>query len=55
MEEKLLCPICCNNEKDIVINSCKHRFCQTCIDKLKNKDNLCPTCRKEIKDTYKVF
>ena len=44
------CPICYNSKKNIILRSCKHSFCTSCINKWKrNKANpTCPICRKII-------
>tara|TARA_B100001287_G_C22197143_1_gene306239 strand:+ start:34 stop:453 length:420 start_codon:yes stop_codon:yes gene_type:complete len=47
-----LCPICQEQlqEKNLIILSCNHSFCASCILKNLNYTRKCPLCRKEIID-----
>lgn len=38
-----------------VINPCHHTFCQQCVNTVRARDNLCPTCRIQIERTGTNF
>jgi hypothetical protein len=56
-EEMFECPICFEEDKMSVIElDCKHKFCQSCVIKIKNTGSgimACPLCRK--KHFIKIF
>jgi len=44
------CPICMDKiNTDVLITSCRHHFCQKCMDAWLNKNNTCPMCRYVLK------
>lgn len=46
--ERLECPICYENECNVMETTCKHSFCIRCISKWLNQDGKCPLCRATI-------
>uniref|UniRef100_A0AAX7VR21 RING-type domain-containing protein n=1 Tax=Astatotilapia calliptera TaxID=8154 RepID=A0AAX7VR21_ASTCA len=58
LQEDLSCPVCKDIFKDPVILSCKHSFCNDCLQKYwANKNDLgCPVCkRKSSKECPPVY
>lgn len=59
LPDDLLCCICLNNRKSVMIQSCKHMvFCFQCDRDFQLKNHLhkeCPICRKEFKKTIPVY
>jgi len=51
------CRICTDNIEFLLASQCGHTFCQDCYKNLKkhNRRPLCPTCRKPIQKTMRVF
>ncbi len=40
------CPICLNGVKEFIKLTCKHLFCESCIDQIKKDNQIkCPLCR----------
>lgn len=44
------CPICQETIATPKITSCRHTFCQACLDKWLETNNTCPMCRTQIRD-----
>ena len=59
LSDDMVCTICCNARRSVMIQTCKHLvFCTQCDKdfKLKNYMNMeCPICRKEFKKTLQVL
>ena len=58
--ERMLCVVCMEREKSVVLMPCKHLcICKWCVDQLiaqsGRKKAMCPVCRELIKDTIKPF
>ncbi len=48
-KEKETCIICMDNDRDTLIEPCKHMcLCAECAQALKENTNLCPMCRNKI-------
>lgn len=46
---KVLCKICKQQEKSVIVKSCFHTFCKECIEKtIENRSRRCPTCRNQL-------
>ncbi|KRX03041.1 hypothetical protein PPERSA_08116 [Pseudocohnilembus persalinus] len=44
-----LCGICyCNIEEQGLLNSCRHEFCFSCINRWSKKENTCPICKRRF-------
>lgn len=43
------CPVCMEvlTKENIDVPSCGHLICKTCKDTIKERDSLCPCCRKK--------
>ena len=55
VSDKLICIICQENDREVVILPCKHLcLCQFCADKIKGNKKTCPVCRQPISD-YLTF
>jgi predicted nucleic acid-binding protein len=51
-KEKYVCNVCYQNQKDCIIQPCRHfAGCKLCCEKL----NTCPICRTEIKSYITLF
>lgn len=49
------CPICCDNNKDTLILTCKHTCCGNCIEEcLDSANSQCPVCRGTFTEADKV-
>ncbi|XP_067321610.1 zinc finger protein RFP-like [Anolis sagrei] len=50
--EELACPICLEYFKEpVMIISCGHNFCQSCLDQCwEEKEASCPQCREEVQE-----
>uniref|UniRef100_A0A803SYU0 RING-type domain-containing protein n=1 Tax=Anolis carolinensis TaxID=28377 RepID=A0A803SYU0_ANOCA len=50
--EELACPICLGYfKKPVMIISCGHNFCQSCLDQCwEGKEASCPQCRKKMQE-----
>jgi ubiquitin carboxyl-terminal hydrolase 7 len=44
----LTCPICSCPLRDPVSPACSHLFCKECVEKWKQENNSCPTCRGPV-------
>ena len=59
LPEDMLCAICYNARKSVMIQTCKHLvFCNQCDRDYKLKNFMhqeCPICRKEFKKTLQVL
>ncbi|OHT03455.1 hypothetical protein TRFO_06705 [Tritrichomonas foetus] len=45
LNEKVLCPICKDRQRDVIITKCGHTFCRKCIEILwRNGNHKCPHC-----------
>lgn len=59
LPDYMMCVICCERRKEVMIQTCKHLvFCNQCDlnYSLKNADNKeCPICRKKYAKTMKVI
>jgi len=54
--EDKLCVICVDKEKCIMILPCRHLcICESCQIPLRRHRNICPICRKEIKQMIKAY
>ena len=57
--EEMLCLLCLDRRKEIMIQSCRHLvFCSPCENEFNLKNLLkkeCPICRKEYKKTFQVL
>ncbi|KAL4587352.1 hypothetical protein LXL04_000221 [Taraxacum kok-saghyz] len=50
--EDLDCPICLSPPSELIITSCAHIFCKTCIIRTLNHSRaLCPLCRNPLTDS----
>ncbi|KAK2163673.1 hypothetical protein LSH36_75g04037 [Paralvinella palmiformis] len=50
------CKVCMNNAVDCVLYTCGHMcLCYECAQDIKNKHNLCPICRQEIRDIIRIY
>lgn len=50
--EDLDCPICLSPPSELIITSCAHIFCRTCIIRtLKHSTSLCPLCRRSLSES----
>lgn len=50
--DDLDCPICLSPPSKLIITSCAHIFCETCIIRtLKHSRSLCPLCRKQLSES----
>lgn len=47
------CSICLCENVTSYFNPCGHTACESCIDR--NKDNTCPLCRANIRNTHKLY
>jgi len=53
--ETLECGICLDVIKEQgVLNSCKHLFCFSCIEKWSKTSNTCPMCKVRFKHLTKI-
>lgn len=52
IDEKNLCIICCEDERDTVLLPCRHQL--TCLKCVK-KCEICPTCRVPITDSFRTY
>lgn len=59
LPDDMLCCICYNARKSVLIQTCKHLvFCAKCDREFKLKNFMfqeCPICRKEFKKTIQVL
>lgn len=54
--EDKLCVICQDKEKCIMILPCRHLcICESCQAPLRTHRNICPICRKEVKQMIKAY
>ena len=56
-EEENICCICmdvCGKFELASINSCKHKFCFTCIEKWADRENTCPLCKERFTKIERV-
>jgi len=54
LNEDYKCVICCDRPRDIILKPCMHfSICKHCYQSL--NQNVCPICKKEIKDTMNVY
>lgn len=54
--EDKLCVICVDKEKCIMILPCRHLcICESCQEPLRTHRNLCPICRKQVKQMIKAY
>jgi len=54
--EDKLCVICVDKEKCIMILPCRHLcICESCQIPLRTHRNICPICRKEVKQMIKAY
>jgi len=63
--QKTTCCICLkqrSTHKTVALDTCRHRFCKSCITKWSKRENTCPQCRtrfhkigeKEVPNTSQV-
>jgi len=50
---KLLCPLCCSNEKNAALDPCGHLFCERCLTQTFTA--ICPVCRTAYTRKLNVF
>ena len=51
IKKQIECPICLENIEidDMKFSSCGHKYCETCLNKLKSEDPAkCAICRRKI-------
>jgi hypothetical protein len=50
LKKKIDCPICLDviNAGDIGISKCGHKYCKTCLERLKTTTKKCAICRRKI-------
>ena len=50
LKKKIECPICFDviEANDLGITNCGHKYCKTCLDRLKTTTKKCAICRKTI-------
>ena len=50
LKKKIECPICLEviQEGRLNITRCGHKYCKTCLDKIKNTTKECAVCRRKI-------
>lgn len=55
--KSIRCSICLDtiNSKDVVITSCNHTFCSSCLKTNLKINNKCPLCRKKIQKNSLTF
>ena len=55
--KELRCCICHDNQSNILLRPCNHlSVCEECLKRIRSdRKNVCPICRKKIKETIKVF
>jgi len=54
--EDKLCSICLDQEKCIMMLPCRHLcICATCQEHLRTQRNICPICRKQVKQMIKAY
>lgn len=54
--EPLECCVCRDQQPNVLLLPCKHLvLCKECVKVIKNTNNLCPVCRKTIKEHLNVF
>lgn len=60
--QKIFCVICCEEERQLLFEPCKHfKVCQSCYQHMtedsKNKKTniLCPICRRIVKNTVFIY
>jgi hypothetical protein len=54
-EDGMICTICYENNFDTVLTPCGHVFCSTCVIDAKKISQSCPMCRRDIRDTVRLF
>jgi hypothetical protein len=54
-DNNLKCPICLEiiSTNVLIIDPCKHKFCETCINRVLKFNNICPCCRGYVKTLIK--
>ena len=45
---EITCPVCLDNNVDIVLTSCSHTLCSDCVQKITGDNAKCPLCRKHF-------
>jgi len=53
--EILECPICCDLFQNATETVCGHCFCDFCLNKCLEKENLCPVCKKSPSPVHPSF
>lgn len=48
------CVICLDTKSDISVKCCKSNYHTTCLEKWLKINNICPICRKHIKNKAKL-
>jgi len=48
------CPICLDENPDMVLDNCNHAFHRTCIDQWLELSVLCPLCRAPVRTTFEI-
>ena len=48
------CPICLDENPDMVLENCNHAFHKACINQWLERSALCPLCRTPVQTTFKV-
>jgi len=56
IQERMLCVICLDAEKSVVLLPCKHLcMCRPCMIKLFNIQKKCPICRECVRISINVY
>ena len=51
-----VCQICMTNQINTVLDPCCHAsMCTTCAEELVRRQDKCPTCRRAIRQVYRLF
>ena len=50
LKQKIECPICLDviNPEELGISKCGHKYCEECLNKLKETTKKCAVCRKKL-------
>lgn len=48
LSKKVECPICYEELDKFKLSNCGHKYCEACLEKLKETSNKCCICRKQL-------